>query len=147
MEKLVVQKEQELEAVAQKVLDLLLLKKSDTHASVLALHGDLGSGKTAFVKALAKVLKVEEVVTSPTFVILKIYPLSENLPFSTFAHIDAYKIEDLDEMRVIHFSDLLQEERTLVCIEWAEKIEKLLPHNALHLSLKIVDEKREITIA
>jgi tRNA threonylcarbamoyladenosine biosynthesis protein TsaE len=144
MEKMEIRDESELRDVARGVLALLEEKKVEGKASVLALHGDLGAGKTAFVKKLAEELKVSEVVTSPTFVILKMYPL-EDAPFETLAHIDAYRVEDQDEMRVIRFSDLINDEGTLVCIEWAEKIEALLPPSTLHMTFAIKGELHEIT--
>lgn len=145
MEKMEIHTENELETVAQTVLELLSQTKKSEGATVVALHGDLGAGKTAFVKALARVLHLTEDVTSPTFVILKLYQLDEETPFATLAHIDAYRIEDIDEMRVLRFEELLSEDNTLVCIEWAEKIAPLLPSHTLHMDFSITGETRTIT--
>ena len=147
MEKMEIVQESELETAVRHALELLLNKKKTSGASVIALHGDLGAGKTAFVKSLARELGVVEDVTSPTFVILKLYPLEEGGPFSVLAHIDAYRIEDTDEMRVIRFDELLAEPRALLCIEWAEKIKDLLPSDALQVHIEIKGEVREITFA
>lgn len=146
MEKMEILSEDELQKVVHEVLTKLQTTKKKG-AKVLALHGDLGAGKTAFVKALGEVLGVKETITSPTFVILKIYPLDENHDFESLAHIDAYRIETLDEMRPLRFAELLEEEKTLVCIEWAEKIAPLLPAHTVHLTLTIKGEGREITIS
>lgn len=149
MEQMEIRTENELETVARKVIELLTLKKREDSAAVLALHGDLGAGKTAFVKALARVLGAQEDVTSPTFVILKLYALEEDgiFPFSQLAHIDAYRIEDIDEMRVLRFEELLAEKDTIICIEWAEKIEALLPSHTVHMSIEIKGEERTITLS
>ena len=90
-------------------------------AAVLALSGELGSGKTAFVKALAKELGVEETVTSPTFVIEKIYKLSHSR-FKNLVHVDAYRLESAHELEVLGFKELLQNAENLVAIEWPERV-------------------------
>lgn len=146
MDTLEIRNESELSSVAQNVLKLLK-EKGEGHAHVLALHGDLGSGKTAFVKALARELGVQEDVTSPTFVILKLYPLDEHHEYSVLAHIDAYRVDEVDEMRPLRFTELLKEEHILICIEWAEKIAELLPAHTLHMTLTIENEARIITFA
>ena len=68
------------------------------HARVVALMGDLGAGKTTYAKAFANALGVNDHVTSPTFVIEKRYPL-HNQNFSQLIHIDAYRLENADELR------------------------------------------------
>jgi len=127
-------------AVAQEVLSLLT---AGSQARVIALHGDLGTGKTAFVQQLAALLGVRESVTSPTFVIMKTYPL-EQQTFVELVHIDAYRIETPAEMQPLKLEQLLAEPRTLVCIEWAERITELLPEDAVHLTFTINGEQRII---
>jgi tRNA threonylcarbamoyladenosine biosynthesis protein TsaE len=149
MEQMEIRTENELETVARKVIEQLTLKKREESAAVLALHGELGAGKTAFVKALARMLGAQEDVTSPTFVILKLYALQEDgvPPFSQLAHIDAYRIDDTDEMRVLRFEELLTQKNTLICIEWAERIQELLPSHTVHMSIQIKGEGRTITLS
>ena len=79
----------ELEVFAKEVT-AALAPRGHT-AVVMALYGDLGAGKSAFVKALAKALGVSGIVTSPTFVLQKIYPL-QNQKFERLIHIDAYRL-------------------------------------------------------
>lgn len=133
----------ELEAIVAEIY-LDLLSEATDHASVLALHGNLGAGKTTFVQLLAKQLGITETVTSPTFVIMKRYEAGDNT--SQLVHIDAYRIEDIDEMRVLGFEALLQQSHTMICIEWAERIEALLPPRTKHLSFELVDDVRTITL-
>lgn len=115
-------------------------------AAVIALHGDLGAGKTTFVQQLAAALGVEDTITSPTFVIMKQYETVDD-HFSKLVHIDAYRIEEIDEMRVLRFGELAREKGTIMCIEWAERIAELLPEDTTHLTFTInADETRTVTI-
>ncbi len=117
----------------------LLLDEFTNHpqpnsATVLALIGDLGAGKTTLVQALARELGITDVVTSPTFVVMKSYETT-NTVFTTLVHIDAYRIDDVDEMRPLGFLSLLTQPNTLLCIEWPERIASLLPTKRYTLSL------------
>jgi len=115
-------------------------------AVVLALSGDLGAGKTTLVQLLARVLGVIDTVTSPTFVVMKQYETT-NEAFPMLVHIDAYRIEDTDEMRPLGFATLLREPGALMCIEWAERIESLLPTHTIAATLVLNrDETRTLTI-
>jgi tRNA threonylcarbamoyladenosine biosynthesis protein TsaE len=119
---------------------------SPHQATVCAFSGDLGTGKTTFIQSLARSLGVAEIVTSPTFVVMKQYETSDET-FAELVHIDAYRIEDVDEMRPLGFSALLLQPRTLICIEWAERVATLLPADAIVISLELhPDETRTLTI-
>lgn len=115
---------------------------------VLALHGELGAGKTTFVRALARELGVvESTVTSPTFVIMKRHELVESAPFKNLIHIDAYRIESPDELRPLRFSELLEEEGNLIAIEWAERVADILPEDRLEITFAHtgVEDEREVS--
>lgn len=133
----------ELKEVARAVLALFEKQKKNDQA-VLCLHGELGSGKTAFTKELAKLLKVKETVNSPTFVIMKIYQAKNQ--FRHLVHIDAYRIETIDEMRVLGFESLLKEKNTIICIEWAERIKEFLPRDAWHLNFSLDNNERHLSL-
>lgn len=124
---------------------LMHLTPSNTAATVLALHGDLGAGKTTFTQALARALSVSEPVTSPTFVIMKGYKLDEQ-PFTEIVHIDAYRLEHSDELRRLGFLNLLTQPRTLVLIEWAEKVRDLIPPTAHNLTFTLKGEAHSLTV-
>lgn len=127
--------------LAERVLALVSEKRPEKKdATVLALHGDLGAGKTTFTQSLAPLLGVAEYVTSPTFVVMRIYPTSASGTFSKLVHIDAYRIESLDEIRVIGFADLLRDPTNLICIEWAGKVEDALPKDALYITFTQSDD-------
>lgn len=136
MDSLLVTKD-ELAALVERVLTAL--KKNETGASVIALHGDLGAGKTTFVQALGQTLGVTEAITSPTFTIMKGYETA-NTEFTTLIHMDAYRLESEAELEPLRFADILALPRTLVCIEWAEKIKQALPEHMLNLTFNVVDE-------
>ncbi len=134
----------ELAEVATKVL-AVAGALPQTAAVVLALKGDLGSGKTTFTQTLARALGVTEPVTSPTFVIMKGYELEGQI-FDTLIHIDAYRLETSVEMTVLGFANLIATPRILIVIEWAEKISDLLPEQTINLTFNIEGDERVITL-
>src|SRR5579863_2270406 len=91
----------ELESEAAECVSGLVPKQSD--ATLVTLSGELGAGKTAFVKAAAKALGVEEVVNSPTFVLEKIYALPAGGAFRRLIHMDAYRLESGAELAPLGF--------------------------------------------
>lgn len=103
-----------------------LIPKTDG-STLVTLSGELGAGKTAFVKAAASALGVDETVTSPTFVLEKIYVLPEGQAFCWLAHIDAYRLESGNELAPLGFDELLKDAGTLILLEWPEKVSDGLP--------------------
>jgi tRNA threonylcarbamoyladenosine biosynthesis protein TsaE len=108
--------------------------------STLALHGDLGVGKTTFVQGLARGLGIVDAVTSPTF---NIFTLHRGP--TTLVHLDAYRLESAQQIDDLLLSDFLTSPWCLA-IEWPEKIAAWVPQTALHLDLGITPEQRH-TIA
>jgi len=132
----------ELDTCADEILSSLIQRRS---VNVLALHGDLGAGKTAFTQLLAKKLGVQEHVVSPTFMIMRMYD-SNHKTFTKLVHIDAYRIEDIREIEVLKIPDYFEEKNNLVCIEWPERMSALVPEEALKVSLVLNgDGSRTIT--
>jgi len=119
-----------------------LLTKLKTRASrravVLALHGDLGAGKTALTRLLAKGLGVTESVVSPTFIIMKGYHTSD-ATFKKLYHLDVYRFVSPLELIPLSWLTLLEAPNTLICVEWAEKIASELPVDTIHLRLELTD--------
>lgn len=140
MEKLVIGTEAELAGVARKLIERAAAG-DPARASVIALHGDLGAGKTALVKRIAEELGVEEEVTSPTFLIMRRYD-TEDERFRSLVHIDAYRIEAPEEMLPLRFSEVLAAPQSLVCVEWPERIAALLPEEAQRVMIDIDGEAR-----
>lgn len=102
-------------------------------AAVVALSGELGAGKTAFVQALGGVLGARGPIQSPTYVILKRHDLAAGSPWRTMAHIDAYRLSGPDDLGAIGWADLLVNPEVLIAIEWPERVLGALPENALWL--------------
>lgn len=113
-------------------------------ATVIALSGELGAGKTTFTQVLARTLGVEEAVQSPTFVIEKIYPL-QNQAFARLIHIDAYRLKSEQELDVLHWGELLQDASNLMVLEWPEMVPRRVPPDAIRIRFDIEGDARIIT--
>lgn len=122
------------------------LSPRSAEATLVTLSGELGAGKTAFTKAVAKTLGVEEVVTSPTFVLEKIYGLPTTVSFSRLVHIDAYRLSSGADLAPLGFDELMKPPRNLILLEWPEKVADALPAPALHVLFSVrEDGSRHIT--
>ena len=97
------------------------------------LNGELGSGKTMFVKGFAKALGIEETITSPTFSLVKEYPNGE----MSLYHMDVYRLDDGN----VEFglSDYLNQDAVCI-IEWPEMIEEQIPEERLDIKIKVIDD-------
>lgn len=119
-------------------------------ATVVGLSGHLGSGKTTFVQAMAESLGIKEFITSPTFVIMKIYPIdsdpnSKKQKWSKLIHIDAYRLENGKEMQVLDFEKLVSGLSNLILIEWPENVKEGLPENVAMIKFEAIgDNERRI---
>jgi tRNA threonylcarbamoyladenosine biosynthesis protein TsaE len=129
---------EEVDALAREVL-ALTMTVAPIGATVIALHGELGAGKTTFVQALGRALGVSEQITSPTFTIMKGYETTST-DFEHLIHMDAYRIDELSELGPLRFVDILATPKTLFCIEWAERIAEALPVQILNISLSVTSE-------
>jgi tRNA threonylcarbamoyladenosine biosynthesis protein TsaE len=136
----------ELEHEARNFLATLAPKEHG--ATLITLSGDLGAGKTAFTKLIAKALGVEEHVTSPTFVLEKIYALPKGNGFAKLAHIDAYRLTDAGELAALGFDELMSDEETLVLLEWPERVSDMLATPTVRITLEALDDgSRKLTYA
>lgn len=140
MKKITLKSESDTKKLAQK------LAKSLQGGEIIALEGDLGAGKTTLTKYLGKALGIKEHITSPTFVLMKVYTV--RLPAKAkgpkqFVHVDCYRLDDPQELFYLGLEEYLNDPQTVVCIEWADKVEKYL-QNFKHLSwLEIIVNKNE----
>lgn len=108
--------------------------------TVLALHGNLGAGKTTFVQGLARGLGLTGPVTSPTFNIYTVHPAAKGRPDArTLVHLDAYRLEGARQMENLLLEDFLISPWCLA-VEWPEKIAPWLPPETLHLDLDIAPD-------
>ena len=106
---------------------------------IICLDGELGSGKTVFVKGFAKSLGIEENITSPTFNIVKEYQTGE-LPLY---HMDVYRLEDTNED--IGFNDYFSSDAISI-VEWSELISDALPEERLDIKFKLIDENTRVLV-
>ena len=137
----------EINAIAKEIVDGL---QAGNTATIIALSGDLGAGKTTLTQQIAKELGITSNVISPTFVIMKTYELNSgrNLPPANFArliHIDAYRLKSHTELLTLGFTELLADPQNLILIEWPEMVSEIIPENAIQIKLSHKsEEEREI---
>ncbi len=134
------------EETAEIAADFIKNLSPKKEAVVVGLYGELGASKSFFTRAMAEALGVKEKVQSPTFVIEKVYDLTHK-NFKKFFHLDVYRLEGPAELLPLGWSDILSDEHNLVVIEWAEKIEDLMPKNSIKIHFEHVSEnERKIKI-
>lgn len=147
---------EETRVIATDLIRTTLTRVSDGEqgATVFALSGDLGSGKTTFSKACAATLGIpEEEITSPTFVIMKMYDISlgkkegNHGGFKKLIHIDAYRLEKPEEIIRLGWNDLVSNPAHIILVEWPEHIGGAMPAHAQKITFSVVDEHtREISL-
>lgn len=135
---------------------LKLTPKKD-EATLVALSGELGSGKTTFVQFVARALGVKENITSPTFVLIKNYQFTKgdfNFPFEKggvpmdigtgdfkiLYHVDAYRLESGAELAKLGFEEIVANPQNLIFLEWPENVAEVLPNDILTIKFSFVDE-------
>ena len=122
----------------------LIKQGKRTRATILALYGELGSGKTTFVQGLAKVIGVPHRILSPTFTIMREYPV-QYLDFTRLFHIDLYQIKEVDN-DTLGLSEIFANPRHLVVIEWAERLGNKLPKDHLDIYFEVKNQGRLIIV-
>jgi tRNA threonylcarbamoyladenosine biosynthesis protein TsaE len=119
--------------------DFLSKIEKGERATVVALSGELGSGKTAFVKCVAKNLGINEDITSPTFVIMKNYGLlTKN--YKLLIHIDAYRLNSYKELENLRWQEIYNDPNNLIFLEWPERVLELIPNDAKKINFEFIDE-------
>ena len=148
---------EETEQIAKDWLISISDKYSNSdEALVVGLSGHLGAGKTAFTKCIAKILGVAETVTSPTFVIMKIYEINDHVSITNeqkqgveilwkrLVHIDAYRLERRAELEVLEWEKLIADKNNLILIEWPENVGLKEFEPLAHVSFEAEGEWRRI---
>ena len=112
---------------------------------VLALCGELGAGKTTFTQAFARALGVKKRILSPTFLIMKRFPLTQSI-FQNLYHIDAYRVGTSD-LKKLDIEKILNGPN-IVLIEWADRVKKILPKGTVWIKFEhgARENERQITI-
>ena len=127
----------QLEEVASEFIRLM------DAGTVFAFYGEMGAGKTTFIKAVCRLLGVEENITSPTFAIVNEYIAAND---SLIYHFDCYRLKNLKEAYDIGAEEYFYS-GNICFVEWPEKIEDLLPANTVNVKITVqAHQKRVITI-
>ena len=121
-------------------------------ATIVALCGDIGSGKTVFTQGVAKAAGITEQVTSPTFIVVKKYEIPESggvspdiPPYKYLVHVDAYRIKNSDEIGSLKLEEHLSDPNNLILIEWPERIQGVNLSDIIKVNFKFVNSTtREI---
>lgn len=108
-------------------------------ATLVTLSGELGAGKTSFTQGVAQALGITEPVTSPTFVLERVYELTGQ-SFERLVHIDAYRLESGRALGALGFDELMQDAQNLVLLEWPERVQDALPPATHSLTLTVAPE-------
>lgn len=135
MNEFFIKNEKETRKIAKILAQEILKSKKGI---IIGLEGELGSGKTTFIKAFAKGLGIKRRLTSPTFVLMKKY--------KNFYHFDCYRIKDYKDILELDFKEIISNPKNIIVIEWAEKIKKILPKHTIWLKFNIVSEKERRVI-
>lgn len=138
--KITTNNEQETKKFAQE------FAKNLKSGEVICLSGELGAGKTTFVKGLAEGLGISENITSPTFTLMNIYEIkNQQLTINKLIHIDTYRLKNEAELIGIGVEDYLGQPNTISVVEWPEKIENLLKkNNVVNVSIDHLDQNSRI---
>ena len=135
--KLLLKNLSDLDIVARKFVENM------GNRNVFAFYGEMGAGKTTFIKAICSTLGVTETITSPTFSIVNEYEKSEGEPIF---HFDFYRIKNIEEAYDFGYEDYFYSGH-LCFIEWPELVEPLLPENVVKVQIVIEDNgQRKISI-
>jgi tRNA threonylcarbamoyladenosine biosynthesis protein TsaE len=121
------------------------LKVNKKGATVVGLYGDLGTGKTAFTKNVGKYLGVKAKINSPTFIIMKKYPIKKGL-HKNLVHLDVYRLKNEKELEILGWQKVIADKDNLVFIEWPEIVKKVMPkHSKIKIS-HYQNDQRKFTI-
>ena len=104
---------------------------------VYCLYGDLGSGKTTFTQGFAKGCGITSRLLSPTFIIVRRYEIPNTQGF--LYHMDLYRLHTMQQLRDIGLEEILSDQKSCVIIEWAEKLEALLPKARTEVKFTLTD--------
>ena len=113
--------------------------------NIVCLYGELGAGKTTFVSGFARGLGINRRILSPTFVIVRQYQIPKNS--GILFHIDLYRLQNSREIEDLGIAELLGDLGNVVIVEWAEKLESLLPKERIEVKFKVEDDYRKIQIS
>ena len=131
---------EETREIAQKFAEKL--EKGTT----LCLYGELAAGKTTFTQGIGKAFGIERLV-SPTFLIMRQYPITNHPVIKTLFHLDLYRLESVEDIKAFDVEEIWSSPENLLVIEWPEKFKEYLPKNRYDIFFKANGEdERQIII-
>jgi len=111
--------------------------------AAVGLYGELGAGKSVFVRGVASFLGITEPIVSPTFTLVQEYPFSAGRLF----HLDLYRIDNEEDAFNFGIEDYFMQADSLTFVEWAERLPSLLPEKTFKITFQHIEENyREITL-
>lgn len=151
---MLIRSEKQLEALGAHIARRILTQSTIYHlpSTVLALSGELGAGKTTFLRGFARGLGIKSRITSPTFVLARRHRMPKvrsqesgarrgtkktigsvlrTPPFQYFWHIDAYRLRNEQDLGSIDFKDIVSDSHNIVAVEWADRIKKAMPKGTI----------------
>ena len=143
---------QETQKLGENFAAEILARDPQKNATVLALSGDLGAGKTTFLQGFAKGLGIKEIVNSPTFIIMKKFQITssksqinskfkiQNSKFTYFYHFDLYRLETRKDLDFLNFQEIIFNPKNIVAIEWPGKLGDVLPENSISINFSHLKE-------
>ncbi len=136
----------ETQHISAELAATILNQHPGHHATVIALEGELGAGKTTFAQSFAKALGIQEKVKSPTFLLMKTYPLT-SANYRMLCHIDCYRVNDYRELLPLGIEQIMADPSVIVLIEWPERIARIVPPEHLTIHIDHVSKtERTITV-
>ena len=134
----------ETSEIAKAFLEEILKKENPTlGAFVVGLVGNLGAGKTSFFQETAKHFGIKGRISSPTFVIMKKYPI-KNKKYDFVFHLDAYRLKNEAELLHLGWEEIIKDKRNLVFIEWPENVSKAMPKHTKYIHISDDKNKNKI---
>ena len=130
--------EEETENIASNIA------KNIPFGSCIGLRGNLGSGKTVFARGFARGLDIDDIVSSPTFTLIKEYPANND---KWLYHLDLYRITDIESALVFGIDEYLSDPNAIVLIEWPERILELFAPDSIFIDIERTGQNtRKITV-
>ncbi|MFA6355049.1 MAG: tRNA (adenosine(37)-N6)-threonylcarbamoyltransferase complex ATPase subunit type 1 TsaE [Candidatus Paceibacterota bacterium] len=126
-----------IKEIAKEIVEKVKAMKKDK-ATLTILSGELGAGKTALIREVAKHLGVKEKIISPTFVIMKIYKTKDK-KFTKLIHIDAYRLNKSSELINLGWEEIIKDKNNLVLIEWPENVPECTNVHSCSIQISHID--------
>ncbi|MFA5359137.1 MAG: tRNA (adenosine(37)-N6)-threonylcarbamoyltransferase complex ATPase subunit type 1 TsaE [Patescibacteria group bacterium] len=123
------------------------LAKNLNGGETILLQGNLGSGKTILTKGIAAGLNIKKTITSPTFVLFKVYPVKKHRTIKRLVHADCYRLTDGQAILDAGLEEYIGNKDTLVIIEWGEKIKTIIPTKTIKIIFKQRGKIRTLNIS